>query len=432
MSSAAIHHKRSVWAAVALLIAGMQLACLQAAKAGDWPQILGPHRNGAAEGETLATKWPADGPARLWQVQLGSGYAGPAVKGDRVVVFHRVGDVERIEAFDAGSGRSLWRADFEALYRGGINPDTGPRCVPVIHNDRVIAFGAAGDLHCVTLADGMKLWSRSALEDFRGDEGYFGAGSTPIVIGDNVLVNIGGRNGAGLVAFSLKDGATLWKKTDEDASYSSPTYAEINGKPHAIFVTRLSAISVDPASGHVQFQFPFGKRGPTVNAATPLVFDKNLLFVTASYGVGAKLARIKADGAETVWANDEVMSSQYTTCVYREGYLYGVDGREDIGVGVLRCIDAKTGEVQWSVEGFGLAHAILVGDKLLLTKNDGTLVLAEASPRGFRELASASLFPDQRGAVVRAIPALSGGRLFVRANTGGASILRVFAVGAER
>jgi outer membrane protein assembly factor BamB len=410
----------------------MQLAGLQTAQAGDWPQILGPHRNGVAEGETLATMWPAGGPTRLWQVQLGSGYAGPAVKGDRVVVFHRVGDVERLEAFDAESGRSLWRADFEALYRGGINPDTGPRCVPVVHNDRVIAFGAAGDLHCVTLADGKKLWSRSALEDFGGDEGYFGAGSTPIVIGDNVLVNVGGRNGAGLVAFSLKDGATLWKKTDEDASYSSPTYAEINGKPHAIFVTRLSAISVDPASGDVRFQFPFGKRGPTVNAATPLVFDKNLLFVTASYGVGAKLARINADGAETVWANDEVMSSQYTTCVYREGYLYGVDGREDIGVGVLRCIDAKTGEVLWSVEGFGLAHAILVGDKLLLTKNDGTLVLAEASPRGYHELASAPLFADQRGAVVRAIPALSAGRLFVRANTGGESILRAFAVGAER
>ncbi|MEQ8791591.1 MAG: PQQ-binding-like beta-propeller repeat protein [Pirellulaceae bacterium] len=414
-----------------LLVAGLLDARAKRADAGDWPQILGPHRNGVAEGETLTAKWPADGPPRLWQAALGSGYAGPAVKGDRVLAFHRVDDVERVEAFDVASGRSLWRADFEANYRGGINPDTGPRCVPVIHHDRVIAFGAAGDLHCVALADGKKLWSRSTFDDFDGDEGYFGAGSTPIAIGDAVLVNVGGREGAGLVAFSLKDGATLWSKTDERASYSSPTYAEIDGKPHAIFVTRTSAISVDPATGDVRFQFPFGKRGPTVNAATPLVFDKNLLFVSASYGVGAKLARIGDRGVETVWANDEVMSSQYTTCVFRNDYLYGVDGREDIGVGVLRCLDAKTGQVQWSVDDFGVAHAILAGDKLLLAKNDGRLVLAEASPKGFHELAGADLFDDQRGAVVRAIPALSNGRLFVRGNNGGESILRCFGVGEK-
>jgi outer membrane protein assembly factor BamB len=388
---------------------------------------LGPHRSGVAEGETVAIKWPSAGPPLAWSHSLGSGYAGPAASGGRVVVFHRVGEAERVETLDAASGRTLWKADFEASYGGGINPDTGPRCVPLIHKDRVIVFGAAGDLHCVALADGKKLWSRAAYADFDGDEGYFGAGSSPLAVGDVVLVNVGGRE-AGLVGFSLADGRTLWKSTDERASYSSPTYAEIGGKPHAIFVTRLSAISVDPATGDVRFQFPFGMRGPTVNAATPLVFEGNHLFVSASYGIGAVCSRIEGGTAKTVWASDEAMSSQYTTCVYRDGYLYGVDGREDIGEASLRCVDAKTGKVAWSEDGFGVAHLILAGDKLLAVANDGRLVIAEASPKAYRKLASATLF-DEPGVAVRALPALAGGRLYVRGSIGSGGKLKCWTVG---
>jgi outer membrane protein assembly factor BamB len=292
----------------------------------------------------------------------------------------------------------------------------------------VIAFGAAGDLHCVALADGKKLWSRAAYADFEGDEGYFGAGSSPLAVGDVVLVNVGGKQ-AGLVGFSLADGRTLWKSTDERASYSSPTYANIEGKPHAIFVTRMSVVAVDPATGDVRFRFDFGKRGPTVNAATPLVFEGNHLFVSASYGVGAVCARLGADDAKTLWASDEAMSSQYTTCVYRDGHLYGVDGREDLGSAALRCIEAKTGKVVWSEDDFGVAHVILAGDKLLLVANNGRLIVAEASPAGYRKLASASAIADEDGAVLRALPALSGGRLYLRTNVGDGGKLKCFAVG---
>ena len=135
---------------------GLKLACalimaaglgtwLTHAHGGDWPQILGPHRNGVADDETIAA-WPKSGPKVLWDYELGQGFAGPAVSGGKVIVFHRVGDAERIEALDAKTGRRLWRTDFPATYRGGANPDTGPRCVPVIHGENVYLFGAAGDL----------------------------------------------------------------------------------------------------------------------------------------------------------------------------------------------------------------------------------------------------------------------------------------------
>ncbi|MEX0818778.1 MAG: PQQ-binding-like beta-propeller repeat protein [Pirellulaceae bacterium] len=397
-------------ASFALLWLSSCCTLLPECQAGDWPQILGPTRNGEAQEESVIPAWPASGPQRLWSYSVGQGYAGPAVVGNRVVVFHRVGDAERVEALDATTGKSIWKTDFEASYAGGVNPDAGPRCVPLIHDDRIFVFGAAGDLHCLGLDDGAKRWSRETYRDFNGQEGYFGAGSTPIVAAGKVIVNVGGR-GAGLVAFDLDTGKTAWQATDEGASYSSPALATVNGQAHAIFVTRLNTVSVDPQTGNVRFRFPFGSRGPTVNGATPLVFD-DYLFVSASYGVGANLSQIRGGAANELWANDEVMSSQYSTCVYRNGFLYGTHGREDYSNGVLRCFEAKTGDVRWTVPGYGVAHAILVGDQLLLLGVDGKLRLAEADSRAYRELASAEV----SNSTTRSLPALSNGRFYLRDN----------------
>lgn len=388
------------------------------AVAGDWPQILGPHRNGVADGERIEP-WGGDGPRTRWTYPLGEGYAGPAVLGERVVVFHRVGDLERVEALDAGTGQVLWKTDFPASYAPGVDPDMGPRCVPLIHDGAVYAYGAAGDLHAVRLADGRKRWSRAMLREFNGDEGYFGAGSAPLVIADRLLVNVGGRGTAGLVAVRLSDGATLWQATDERASYSAPTSVILGGQPYAIFVTRLNVVCVDPRDGAVRFRFPFGQRGPTVNAATPLVCDGNL-FVTANYGVGARLVKIHAGGFEPLWDSDESLSSQYPTPVYRDGFLYGVHGREDVGVGQLRCLEAATGKVRWTVPEFGMAHLILAGDRLLILTVQGRLLLASATPERLETLASTEI---SRG-VTRALPALANGRLYVRETAGQGGSLR--------
>ena len=156
-----------------------------------------------------------------------------------------------------------------------------------------------------------------------------------------------------------------------------------------IFVTRLNCVAVDPTDGKVLFTFPFGKTGPTVNAATPLVFGDRL-FVSASYGIGARLVRLRKP-TEQIWGDDESMSSQYSTCVFHDGRLYGTHGREDYRDGELRCLDAETGKVRWQVPGFGVAHLILVGDKLLILTTEGRLVLAEANPDKYVELARAAV-----------------------------------------
>jgi len=399
--------------------------------AEDWPQILGQNRNGINSGEKLLDRWGDGGPKNLWTAKVGEGYAGPVVADGKVIAFHRVGGNERLEAFSATTGRSLWQADYPASYAGGIDADKGPRATAVVAGDRVFGFGAAGDLYCVALADGKKLWHRELYIDYDAKEGYFGAGTTPLVVGDKVIVNVGGdRSDAGIVALSVVTGKTVWKATSEKASYSSPVLVpKVEGRKSrelALVVTRLNLICINPADGEVVFRYPFGRVGPTVNAATPLLRDDRI-FLSASYGIGALMLQMPVVGEtpKVVWEN-ESLSSQYVTAIWRGSYLYGIDGREDAGVGVLRCVAAETGKVLWSEEDFGIAHLVAGENKILALKVDGELVLVEPSPKSPKTLATAQIATG----ITRAIPALSNGVLYVRVKNATGGEIKAFQVGA--
>ena len=396
---------RWIWSCVLCVALGPGVV-----SAGDWPQILGPHRNGIAEGEKLREKWPAKGPPALWSHKAGAGFAGVAVAEGKAILFHRQGDEEIVACLDAATGKPQWETRFPTDYTSTISDDNGPRCVPLIQDGSVYVYGAGGDLHCLRFKDGDKVWSRETFKDYNAPAGYFGAGSTPIVEGDKLLVNVGGdRAGAGIVAVDLKTGKTLWTATKELASYSSPTAATLGGIRHVIFVTRLHAMSLDPADGSVRWEFPFGARGPTVNAATPLVLDGNL-FLSASYGVGAVFAKIEPKAAKILWESTDIMSSQYSTCVAHEGLLYGIDGREDVGAAALRCFDPKTQKIHWTEQSFGVGNLLLADGKLLIMKVSGELVLARPNGKKYEPLATAKLFDSES----RSLPALSNGRLYVR------------------
>ncbi len=373
--------------------------------ADDWPQILGPKRNGVSV-ETL--NWKSK-PNELWRIRAGEGFAGPAVVGNRVVIFDRQGSEERVRAVDRRTGKELWSNEFPTYYRGGINPDSGPRCVPVVTGDKIVVFGASGDAHALNLSDGKKIWTRELLKDYKGKEGYFGVGSTPIVVADKVLFNVGGAD-AGIVALNLADGKTAWKSTNEAASYSSPIQFTDNGRPAVLFVTRLTAVLLDPATGNVITSFPFGKRGPTVNGATPLLTSKSRVLLTSSYGIGACLLDFAGKQPNPIWQNDSSMSSQYNTPLFHNGYLYGIHGREDAGLADLRCVDAGDGKVKWSKSGFGVAHCLLIGDQVLSLTHRGKLVAFDADSESYNETNQASVADS----IVRAIPAFSNGVLFFR------------------
>lgn len=379
-------------------------------QAGDWPQILGPYRNGHAAGESIAASWPAGGPEVKWQRPVGSGFAGLAVAQNTAVLFHRTGDQETVEALNAQTGEPLWKQSSSVSYRGTFNPNDGPIAVPLIHNKRIYTYGITGRLQCLDLKTGKVIWSRDTHKEFQVGEGYFGVGSTPIIVEDKLLVNVGGkRKNAGVVAFSLDKGFTQWQALQDDASYSSPTSAFLHGRYYAIFITRLHLAGLDPKNGNVLFQFPFGKRGPTVNGADPVVIG-NHIFATASYGVGGFWGQIEQIGSREIWRSEKPMSSQYTTPIEYGGKLIGIDGRQDIGTARLICFDPETRKVEWAQNNFGYATLLEADNKLIIMKTDGTLVLAEASREAYNELAREQIFDS----TTRALPALSNGLLYVR------------------
>lgn len=379
--------------------------------AGDWPQILGPNRDGrAAADEKLAESWPKNGPPLVWEREVGGGFAGIAVVENTVIAFHRIEDEEVAEAMDAKTGTTKWKSGSPTSFSSGFSDDQGPRCVPVISGDRVFVFGAQGTLRCLDLKTGKKIWQRDTHTEFKAPEGYFGAGSTPLVVGDKLLVNVGGsRSGAGIVAFDVTTGKTVWQGTDDAASYSSPILATVDGTKHAIFVTRLKAVSLDPDSGKVRFEFPFGKRGPTVNGASPIVLDGHLL-VSAHYGVGATYAKLGATTADEKWNSDDLLSSHYMTPLVQDGLVFGIHGQERVEDSELRCLDPRSKKVLWSKPGFGYGTMIAADGKMLMQTTEGELILWKPDARRYQELGRARIFRT----TTRALPALAKGNLLVR------------------
>ncbi len=376
---------------------------------GDWPNILGPQRNGIAVGEKLSDKWSTGGPRSVWEAKVGSGFAGVAVVDGIAVLFHRLGDDDTLSAYDAASGQPRWSKGFPTDFQPQIGEDDGPRAVPTIHKGRIYAFAGAGGLYCADLKTGDVLWQRQTHKEFRAPAGYFGAGSAPLVEGQVVIVNVGGdKEGAGIVAFDLDTGKTVWKATSEQASYSSPLVAVVDGKRVVLCITRLNLVALDPATGNELARTPFGQRGPTVNGAMPVVVGNRVL-LTASYGIGAELVNLGRDKLDVVW-QDEVLSSQYTTPIIHEGAVFGIDGRQDGGPISLKCFDPQTRKIHWTKSGLAYATLIAADGKLLVMQTDGTLRLAELNKSAYRELGTASLLSK----TTRALPALANGRFYVR------------------
>jgi outer membrane protein assembly factor BamB len=379
--------------------------------AADWPQFLGPTRNASYGGGDLADTWPKDGPPIAWQRKIGTGWAGPVAAGGKVILFHRVANQEVVECLDAKSGKELWKQEFPTRYTDNFGLDNGPRATPCIAEGRVFVFGANGNLHALDFATGKPLWSVDAQADFGADKGFFGFACSPLVEGKALLVNVGGKNGASIVAFDTTIGKVLWKAHDEEASYSSPLTATIGGQRHALFFARHRLVSLDPANGQVRFAFPWGpKMQASVSAAVPVV-SGDTVFISAGYGAGAALLRVKSSAADKLWSGEDQLTAQYVTPVLRDGFLYGFEGRVDTGPRPeLRCVELATGKVRWGTERVVHGGIILAGGDLLITSDSGELVRVAADPKAFVEKARAQIL----GREGRAQPALADGFLLAR------------------
>ena len=381
-------------------------------QAADWPQYLGPNRDGVYPGEALTRAWPGDGPKVLWRKRnISAGMSGVVVAKGRAILFHEVNRYDTIECLDAKTGKTLWENNYASSFAAGYGSAAGPRATPAIVGDRVYTMGGQGIVVCTDFASGKTVWKVDTQKSYRASDGFFGMACSPLVEGNAVLLNIGGEAGAGIVALDKNSGKLLWKTLDDEASYSSPVMATLQGKRRAVFFTRTGLAVVDPVVGKIDFQNRWRARiHASVNAAAPLVVGESI-FVTASYNTGALVLKAAVDGYKTVWSNDTSLSSQYASAVHRDGFLYGTHGRADVPpIPALRCVELATGKVRWSVDDFGDCLMLLCGDRLLALMESGELVLGQVTPAEWREISRTQAL----GTGARSQPALANSRLYVR------------------
>lgn len=390
-----------------ILLAGLLSGLESTGFAADWPQFLGPSRNGST-GDSVSDKWTAAEPATLWKLKAGHGFAGPAVAAGKALLFHRRGDQEVLTCVDAVTGKPAWERQDATAYVDDFGFDDGPRAVPAVADGRVFTFGADGRLVARNLADGGKLWEIETASRYHTPKGFFGRACSPLVEGGLVLLNLGGTGGAGIAAFEVTTGKLAWQATDHEAGYASPVAAEIAGVRLGLFFTREGLVGVEMAQGRQRFVHPWRARmSASVNAASPLVFGDEVL-LTSSYDVGAILLRLGDGKATEVWSGDESLSAHYATPVRKGELVFGFHGRQEQGP-ALRCVEWKTGKVRWSEDGFGAGTLALAGDQLVILRETGELVLAPAVAGGFKPTRRAQIIGSNRAAF-----ALADGVLFAR------------------
>ena len=397
------------WVLFSLVILVPLSPSLFAAATNDWPQFLGPQRNGTYAGTPLARAWPKEGPRVVWKRDVGQGFAGTAISDGRLILFHRVDDRAVVECLAAKTGQEIWKAGYPTDYRDDFGSDEGPRATPTIADGRLFTFGAEGKLNCWKLESGESAWSIDTVKEFGASKGFFGRVCSPWVENDLVVATLGGGDGAGVVAFGVSDGKMRWKATKDEASYASPIATSINGTRYLLALTREALVALQPADGRVVFRYPWRPAmSASVSAATPLVVD-DLIFLSASYGAGARLLRFKESGPETIWSGDDTLSNHYATSVHHEGFLYGWHGRQEHGC-ELRCVEFKTGKIMWKESGLRAGTVTLAGNELLVLTERGELIRAAASPAGFNPTARVHVLPSE----VRTSPALANGLMFAR------------------
>jgi outer membrane protein assembly factor BamB len=340
----------------------------------------------------------------------------------------------------------LWRWEYPSDYIDMYGYNNGPRCSPVVDDDRVYIYGAEGMLHCLRVTDGQLFWKLDTNKTFGVVQNFFGVGSTPVVEGDLLICMVGGSpasshdlggrldlaesNGTAIVAFNKFSGEVVYKAGDDLASYAAPQLATIDGRRWGFLFARDGLIGFEPTKGTIEFEYPW--RAPileSVNASTPVVVGDEV-FISETYGPGSSLLKVSPGNAEVVWKDgkrrDMAMQTHWNTAVHHDGYLYGSSGRHESNA-ELRCMEWKTGKVMWSEPGLTRCSLLYADGHFVCLGEDGVLRLLKANPNKFEVIATAvyedkasapNPFTGRRRQLLQspcwAAPILAHGLLYVR------------------
>lgn len=409
----------------------LALALALTLRAADWPTFLGPTRDGASAEKGIITPWPAKGLKKVWECDLGIGFAPPVTADGKLFHADRFDDNIRLTARDAATGKPLWKYEYPTEYKDIYNYDPGPRACPVVDGDRVYLYGPDGVLCCVSAATGKEVWKFDTRAKYFFHQNFFGAGSVPVIDGDLIILPVGGSpkgprpvdlreakpDGTALVAFDKKTGAVKYAAGEELSSYASPIVATIDGKKTGLYFARGGLMGFDPQTGKTLFHYKWRARPEeSVNASNPVVIGDKVL-LTECYGVGAALLDLKGGKPKEVWtdkdkdAGDRSLMCHWNTPVRAGGFVYGSSGRhtEDADI---RCVELATGDVKWRKTRTTRCSLTLADGHLISLSEYGDLALLNVNAAKYDEVSKYEVpgleYPCW------APPVVSNGLLYVR------------------
>ena len=414
---------RHVWLISAILGVSFVLSTT-AMHAAEWPQYRGPGQDGIST-ENVPLDWSGAGPEVVWRVPTNRGFSSFAVSGGTVftqVVREIDGEPREIcLATDAATGKEQWFADIGLGkgYSGGGEGD-GPRSTPTISRGRVYLFTPEMVVYCLDARTGGRIWSRDLIKENAGRNiGWRSAAS--VVVDGNLLFVGGGGPGQSLLGLNQQTGEVVWSRHNEIFTHSTPVVATIHGRRQVIFFLESGLLALSTKDGKALWRFPF--KFSTSSAISPVV-SGDIVYCSAGYDIGGGACKIIKNGddftAEELWfiPGNKRVANHWSTPVCRDGHLYGMFCFKKFGTGPLKCVELATGTVKWEQPGFGQGNVILVGDRLLALADDGQLVVVEATPAAYKEIARTKAVAGKCWST----PAFSDGRIYVRSVKEGACL----------
>jgi outer membrane protein assembly factor BamB len=378
--------------------------------ANDWPQFRGPNRDDVSTETGLLKQWPEGGPKRVWLFDnAGMGYSGYSIVGGKLFTLGTRDGKEILLALDADTGKELWIANVGDILGNGWGD--GPRGTPTVDGDRIYALSGTGNLVCAQAADGKVLWTKSMTE-LGGKRPGWGFTESPLVDGKLVLATPGGDKGT-MAAFDKMTGDVKWQSADitEGAQYSSIVPATLGGKKEYVQLVMQTLFGVDAETGKLAWRSQWG--GKTAVIPTPIVKGDEV-FISSGYGVGCKKVSVKGSEATDVFMNKD-LENHHGGVVRVGDYLYGHSSKTG-----WTCMAFADGTVKWSEKPALEKGALTVADGMLycLGEKTGNVVLAEASPDGWKEKGRFKLDPqttirNPKGAIWTH-PVVANGKLYLR------------------
>lgn len=390
----------------------------------DWGTFRGPKGNGIVAAPAGA-KWSLK---QVWKSPTNLGFSSFAVAGGKVytlVTGESDGNTgEMLLCLDEKTGKELWSKPLSVIpkYDGGGDAGTpdnkggdGSRSTPVVNGGKVYAIDSMLNVFCFDAASGKKVWNHDVMKDNAGVQIKWENAASPVIDGD-VLLLAGGGAGQALLGLNKNTGEVIWKAEDDKMTHATPVLADILGVHQAIFFTQTGLVAVNPQKGSVIWRAPFPYKVST--AASPVVFE-DIVYCSAGYGVGAGAFKISKSGdkleATQIWRRENQCFNHWSTPVVKDGYLYGMFSFKEYGAGPLACVDIRTGEDKWAEKGFGPGQVILAGDKIIATSDKGEIVVVEAKPDKYKEVARKDVLDGK----VWSYPILANGKIFARSTVEG-------------